>query len=70
MNAVMDAIDRADQALYVSKEDGRNRCTYFDDVKGRLATDNSRLRQKYALLEEENARLRQQMAEKKPAKSR
>ncbi len=46
MNAVMDAIDLADQALYVSKEDGRNRCTYYDDVKGRLAMENSRLRQK------------------------
>ena len=84
MNAVMDAIDRADQALYVSKEDGRNRCTYYDDVKGRLSTDHSRLRQKYALLEEEDARLRhknalleeeaarlrQEVAAKKTAKSR
>jgi diguanylate cyclase (GGDEF)-like protein len=67
MNAVMDAIDRADQALYVSKEDGRNRCTYYDDVKGRLATENSRLRQKYALLEEEVARLREETAAGKKA---
>jgi diguanylate cyclase (GGDEF)-like protein len=70
MNAVMDAIDRADQALYVSKEDGRNRCTYYDDIKGRLATENSRLRQKYAQLEAEVERLRQEVAGKKGARSR
>jgi diguanylate cyclase (GGDEF)-like protein len=70
MNAVMDAIDLADQALYVSKEDGRNRCTYYDDVKGRLATENSRLRQKYAQLEEEVERLRQEVAAKKGGRSR
>ncbi len=70
MNAVMDAIDLADQALYVSKEDGRNRCTYYDDVKGRRAMENSRLRQKYALLEEEVERLRQEVAGKKAGKSR
>ncbi|MBN2107149.1 MAG: diguanylate cyclase [Deltaproteobacteria bacterium] len=70
MNAVMDAIDLADQALYVSKEDGRNRCTYYDDVKGRLASDYSRLRQRNALLEEEIERLRQEVAGKKAGKSR
>lgn len=45
MNSVMDAIDQADQALYASKEDGRNRTTYYDDVKDRLSEDASRLRQ-------------------------
>ena len=70
MNAVMDAIDLADQALYVSKEDGRNRCTYYDDVKGRRAMENSRLLQKYALLEEEVERLRQEVAGKKATRSR
>ena len=45
MNSVMDAIDRADKALYASKEDGRNRCTYYDDVKGRLSSDATVLRQ-------------------------
>lgn len=70
MNAVMDAIDLADQALYVSKEDGRNRCTYYDDVKGRRAMEDSRLRQKNALLEEENARLRLEMAGKKAGRTR
>ncbi len=39
MNSVMDAIDRADQALYASKEDGRNRCTYYDDIILRFPRD-------------------------------
>jgi diguanylate cyclase (GGDEF)-like protein len=70
MNAVMDAIDRADKALYVSKEDGRNRCTYYDDIKDRYLTDNSRLRQRNLVLEEELAILRQQLAGKRAPKSR
>jgi diguanylate cyclase (GGDEF)-like protein len=70
MNAVMDAIDRADKALYVSKEDGRNRCTYYDDIKDRYLTDASRLRQRNMLLEEELAMLRQQVSGKKSPKSR
>jgi len=70
MNAVMDAIDRADKALYVSKEDGRNRCTYYDDIKDRYLTDASRLRQRNMLLEEELALLRQEVSPKKAAKSR
>ena len=70
MNAVMDAINFADQALYVSKKDGRNRCTYYDDIKECHAMEDNRLRQKYAQLEEEVARLRQEVAFKKNAKSR
>ena len=70
MNAVMDAIDLADQALYVSKEDGRNRCTYYDDIKGRRAMEDSRFRQKYAQLEAEVERLRQEVAGKKNGRSR
>lgn len=62
MNAVMDAIDRADKALYVSKEDGRNRCTYYDDIKDRYLADANRLRQRNLILEEELARLRQELA--------
>ncbi|MBN1664260.1 MAG: diguanylate cyclase [Deltaproteobacteria bacterium] len=62
MNAVMDAIDRADKALYVSKEDGRNRCTYYDDIKDRYLTDASRLRQRNIMLEEEITLLRQQLS--------
>jgi len=57
MNSVMDAIDRADQALYASKEDGRNRCTYYDDVKERIAADNAKLRQKVLQQNEEIMRL-------------
>jgi len=60
MNAVMDAIDRADKALYVSKEDGRNRCTYYDDIKDRYLSDASRLRQKNMMLEEERELMRQE----------
>ncbi|MEI6126072.1 MAG: GGDEF domain-containing protein [Pseudomonadota bacterium] len=57
MHSVMDAIDHADQALYASKEDGRNRCTYYDDVKDRIAADAVKLRQKVLQLEEKNMRL-------------
>lgn len=70
MNAVMDAIDRADKALYVSKEDGRNRCTYYDDIKDRYLTDANRLRQRNLMLEEELAQLRQEIAGIKVKKSR
>jgi len=52
MNSVMDAIDHADQALYASKEDGRNRTTYYDDVKDRLSEDASRLRQEMLQLKD------------------
>ncbi len=52
MHSVMDAIDRADQALYASKEDGRNRCTYYGDVQDRLSDDAAKLRQKIRKLEE------------------
>ena len=62
MNAVMDAIDRADKALYVSKEDGRNRCTYYDDIKDRYLADANRLRQRNLMLEEELSRLRQELS--------
>jgi len=61
MNAVMDAIDRADKALYVSKEDGRNRCTYFDDIKDRYLADAGRLRHKVMMFEEEREMMRQEM---------
>ena len=57
MHSVMDAIDHADQALYASKEDGRNCSTYYDDVKDRIAADAVKLRQKVLQLEEKNARL-------------
>jgi diguanylate cyclase (GGDEF)-like protein len=70
MNAVMDAIDRADKALYISKEDGRNRCTYYDDIKDRYFTDANRLRQRNMLLEEELAMLRKELASKKTTKNR
>jgi len=53
MNSVMEAFDRADQALYASKEDGRNRCTYYDDVKDRLITDVKSLRQEVLKLKEQ-----------------
>ncbi len=62
MNAVMDAIDRADKALYVSKEDGRNRCTYYDDIKDRYLADANRLRQRNLMLEEELANLRRELS--------
>ena len=52
MNSVMDAIDRADQALYASKEDGRNRCTYYNDVKHRLSDDAAKLRQEILKLQD------------------
>jgi len=52
MNSVMDAIDQADQALYASKEDGRNRTTYYDDVKDRLSEDATRLRQEMLQLKD------------------
>lgn len=71
MNSVKEAIERADQALYASKEDGRNRCTYYDDIKDRLLADQNRMRQevlqlkeKLALLQElekENRQLRKQL---------
>ncbi|MRR14879.1 MAG: GGDEF domain-containing protein [Deltaproteobacteria bacterium] len=70
MNAVMDAIDRADKALYVSKEDGRNRCTYYDDIKDRYLADANRLRQRNLILEEEIAQLRQELAGMKGKKIR
>ena len=57
MNSVMDAVDHADQALYASKEDGRNRCTCFDDVKDRLSDDAAKLRQEILKLQEEVKRL-------------
>lgn len=53
MNSVMDAIERADNALFISKEDGKNRCSYYTDVKDRIAADNSRLRQEVLRLKEE-----------------
>jgi hypothetical protein len=74
MNSVMDAIDQADQALYASKEDGRNRTTYFADVKDRLSEDASRLRQELLQIRDElgkshaeNKRLAEQL--KKTRKS-
>ena len=72
MNSVMDAIDHADQALYASKEDGRNRTTYYDDVKDRLSEDASRLRQEMLQLRDrldqvhaENKRLAEQLKKTK-----
>jgi len=53
MNSVMDAIDRADKALYASKEDGRNRCTYYHDVEGRLTSDVAKIRQENLQLKEQ-----------------
>ncbi len=70
MNAVMDAIDHADKALYVSKEDGRNRCTYYDDIKDRYLADANRLRQRNLMLEEELARLRQEISGLRKVKTR
>ena len=70
MNAVMDAIDRADKALYVSKEDGRNRNTYYDDIKDRYLADANRLRQRNLMLEEEITQLRQELSGMKGKKSR
>jgi hypothetical protein len=70
MNAVMDAIDRADKALYVSKEDGRNRCTYYDDIKDRYLADANRLRQRNLMLEEELAHLRLELSGVKVKKTR
>jgi len=71
MNSVMEAFDRADQALYASKEDGRNRCTYYDDIKDRLITDVKGLRQEILKLKEqmervtrENRRLMEQLRKK------
>ncbi len=61
MNSVMDAIDHADKALYASKEDGRNRCTYYGDVKDRLSADTEKLRKEVLLLKEENRRLAAQI---------
>lgn len=55
MNSVMDAINRADAALYLSKEDGRNRCTYYDDVKDRLTADVAQLRQELLRMKEQVA---------------
>lgn len=76
MHSVMDAIDRADKALYASKEDGRNRCTYYDDVKDRLSADAAKLRQDKLQLQEqlkmfqgENMRL-QELVKKKREKVR
>jgi diguanylate cyclase (GGDEF)-like protein len=60
MNSVMDAIDRADQALYASKEDGRNRCTYYNDIKDRHSSDNAKLRQKLLQAEEQMSFLTQE----------
>jgi len=75
MNSVMDAIDRADQALYASKEDGRNRNTYYDDVKNKLSADHTRLRREilqlneklklFSEMEKENTRLRDVLEKKK-----
>lgn len=53
MHSVMDAIQRADQALYVSKQDGRNRCTYYDDVKSRLTADVTQLQQELLRMKEQ-----------------
>jgi diguanylate cyclase (GGDEF)-like protein len=76
MSSVMDAIDRADQALYVSKEDGRNRCTYFNDIKDRISSDAARLKQEILQLKEqmnritkENKRLSEQSGKKKSGDS-
>jgi len=70
MHAVMDAIDRADKALYVSKEDGRNRCTYYDDIKDRYLADANRLRHRNLMLEEEVELLRQELSGIKVVKNR
>ena len=70
MNSVMDAIDHADQALYASKEDGRNRTTYYDDVKDRLSEDATRLRQELLQLKDENIRLAELLKKtKKPPRT-
>ncbi|MCX8044498.1 MAG: diguanylate cyclase [Desulfobacterota bacterium] len=71
MHSVMDAINRADAALYLSKEDGRNRCTYYEDVKDRLTADVAQLRQEllrmkeqvaqYDRLQQENLRLAEEL---------
>lgn len=70
MSSVMDAIDRADKALYVSKEDGRNRCTCYDDIKNRYLADANRLRQRNLMLEEELAELRRKLYGMKGEKNR
>jgi len=75
MNSVMDAIDRADKALYASKEDGRNRCTDYDDIKDRLSADSAKLRQELMQLKEkmkkvtkENKLLTKQTTKKESSK--
>jgi diguanylate cyclase (GGDEF)-like protein len=75
MNSVMDAIDHADQALYASKEDGRNRCTDYDDIKDRLSADAAKLRQEIMQLKEkmkkvakENKLLAKQATKKESSK--
>jgi diguanylate cyclase (GGDEF)-like protein len=65
MNSIMDAIDRADQALYASKEDGRNRITYFADVKDRLSADATKLRQEILQLREQVRHLSEQVGREK-----
>jgi len=65
MNCFMDVIDRADKALYVSKEEGRNRSMFYDDIKERYQAEASRLRQRTMMLEEELRLLREELARKK-----
>ncbi len=65
MNSVMDAGSRANIALSISKKDGRNCCSYYDDIKDRYLEEASQLREKNRLLEEELKGLREKLARKK-----
>lgn len=62
MNSVMDAVNRADQALYASKEGGRNRCTCYDDVKDRLSANATKLQRQLRERDDQLERLQQENA--------
>lgn len=65
MHSVIDGVSRADIALSVSKKDGRNCCSYYDDIKERYLEEGRQLREKNRLLEQELKGLREELARKK-----